>query len=244
MLEQIGQYVHFALLSIPAAVAAVRAARELLRQLHGTLLGALPLGLTAGFSLGVVVWIHLHEVVKDFVDQVPEYLALAVVLEFAPLGAGLVVAGRSGASLGAELSSMKLGEQIDALEVMGLSPMRQLVGPRVLACMISLPILTVYICFIAIGGSYLAEMIGGSISSVQYQNAVWKGLARADFVSSTLKTVVFGWLIAVTGCYCGINAGGGAESIGRAATRSVVGSILLVLLANVILVKALQILEL
>jgi phospholipid/cholesterol/gamma-HCH transport system permease protein len=241
MLERIGHFVHFALLSLPAAMLAVRRPRELLRQLHVVLIGAMPLGLAAGFSLGIVVWIHLHEVVTEFVHKVPEYLALAVVLEFAPLGAGLVVAGRSGASLGAELSSMKLSEQIDALEVMGLSPMRQLVGPRVLACMIALPVLTVYIGIIAITGSYLAEMIGGGISSTQYQNDIWRGLAQGKFVPSTLKTVVFGYLIAVTGCYTGMNADGGAEGIGKAATQSVVGSILLVLLANVLLARMIQI---
>ena len=242
MLERFGHFVHFAMLSIPAAAASLRRPREVLRQLNVMLIGALPLGLMAGLSLGIVVWIHLHEVVSTvLVHNVPEYLALAVVLEFAPLGAGLVVAGRSGASLGAELSSMKHSEQIDALEVMGLSPLRQLVGPRVLACMLTLPILTVYIGAVAITGSYLAEMIGGTITSTQYQNDVWRGLAQGKFAPSTLKTMAFGFLIAVTGCYCGMNAAGGAEGIGKAATQGVVSSILLVLLANVLLVKAIQI---
>lgn len=238
MLETIGRFVHFALLSLSAAAAALARPRELARQLHIILIGSLPLGVVAGLALGVVVWFHLRGVVKpEFIHQVPEYLALAIVLEFAPMGAGLVVAGRSGASLGAELSSMKLTEQIDALEVLGLSPIRQLVGPRVLACMLTLPILTVFIGLVAIGGSFLAEMLGGTLFASQYEADVWRGLDQGKYLPSTLKTTVFGFLIAVNGCWCGMNAGGGTEGVGQAATQGVVGSILLVLVSDVILVK-------
>src|SRR5438105_9158672 len=129
-LESSGRFAYFAARSFVAALGTLARPAEALRQLYGVFLGALPLGLVAGFALGVVVWIHLHGVVeRAYIHKVPEYLALAVVLEFAPLGAGLVVAGRSGASLGAELGCMRLTEQIDALEVLGLSPMSKLVGP-------------------------------------------------------------------------------------------------------------------
>jgi len=230
-LETCGRFAHFAARSLLAALAAARRPAEFFRQLHGILLGALPLGLVAGFALGVVVWIHLHGVVeRAYIHKVPEYLALAVVLEFAPLGAGLVVAGRSGASLGAELSCMRLTEQIDALEVLGLSPMRKLVGPRVLACMVALPLLTVYIACIALAGSFLAEMLGGSLSWTQYQVDLLRGLGQAKAVPATLKTAVFGYLIAVAGCYYGMNATGGTEGVGQAATRGVVVSTLLVVI--------------
>src|SRR5436190_7994108 len=130
LLEQFGRYTAFALAAIPAALLAWRKPGELFRQLYLIWLGAIPLGVVAGLALGFVVWIHLHGVVDpNFRDKVPEFVAYAIVLEFAPLGAGLILAGRSGASLGAELGSMKLSEQIDAIEVLGLSPMRQLVGP-------------------------------------------------------------------------------------------------------------------
>lgn len=239
----IGRFVHLAVLSLPAALLSLRRPAEFVRQLHAMLLGALPLGLVAGLALGVVVWIHLHGVVSSEVaHKVPEYLALAVVLEFAPLGAGLVVAGRTGASLGAELGSMRITEQIDALEVLGISPIKHLVGPRVLACMMTLPVLTIYIAFIAIGSSCLAEMLGGTLSLTQYENDVWRGLAKGRIVSSTLKTVVFGYLIAVAGCYAGLQTQEGTEGVGRAATNGVVTSIFLVLISNVFLVKALQLL--
>ena len=242
-LEQCGHFTYFALRAFPAALLAWRLPGEFLRQLYGILLGALPLGLVAGMALGVVVWIHLNGVIeRHLADRVPEYLALAVVLEFAPLGAGLIVAGRSGASLGAELGSMRLTEQIDALECLGRSPWQYLIGPRVLAAMVTLPLLTIYMGAIAIGSSFVAEMLGGSLSFTQYQTDVLNGLVKAQLVAATLKTVVFGYLVAVTGCYCGMQASGGTEGVGRAATRGVVYSILLVLVSNVVLVKLIQML--
>jgi phospholipid/cholesterol/gamma-HCH transport system permease protein len=241
-LEQCGRFTAFALQAVPAALLAWRRPAECLRQLHGILLGALPLGLVAGMALGMVVWMHLHGVVSsEYRHKVPEYLALAVVLEFAPLGAGLSVAGRSGASLGAELGAMRLSEQIDALEVLGLSVWEQLIGPRVLAAMLTLPLLTIFMACIALASSFGAEMLGGTLSWTQYQNDLLRGLMQARIVPATLKTVVFGYLIAVTGCYVGMQASGGTEGVGRAATRGVVYSILLVLVSNVILVKAIQV---
>ncbi len=242
-LERIGRFTWFALNAIPAFCFAVRRPGELARQLYQVLLGAIPLGVIAGMALGFVVWIHLRAVVDPAVrEKVPEYVALAVVLEFAPLGAGLIVAGRSGASLGAELGSMKLTEQIDAMQVLGLSPMLHLVGPRVLAAMIALPLLTVITAYVAIGSSWLAEAMGGTMTFALYQSAVLRGLDRIvlKVVLSTLKTIVFGYLIAIAGCWFGMHAREGADGVGQAATRGVVASIVLVLIANVFLVKLIE----
>jgi len=138
---------------------------------------------------------------------------------------------------------MKLSEQIDAIEVLGLSPMTQLVGPRVLASMITLPLLTVIMAYVALGSSYLAEYLGGTMSWTLYYNAVMRGLATigvTKIILSTLKTIVFGYLVAVTGCWFGMNATEGTEGVGKAATRGVVASIFLVLVANVFLVKLIE----
>src|SRR5437899_13050046 len=144
LLENLGYYVHFAARSLVAVPGAMRRPRELARQLFDILLGALPLATVAGLALGVVIWLHLHRVLERFgaAAVLPQALALAVVLEFAPTGAGLIVAGRSGASLGAELGSMRLTEQVDAPEALCLSPLGMLVAPRVLGCMLALPLLT------------------------------------------------------------------------------------------------------
>jgi phospholipid/cholesterol/gamma-HCH transport system permease protein len=246
LVEELGRYSHFAARSLVAALLAVRRPRELLRQLYQIQVGALPLSMVAGLALGAVIWLHLHSVLLRFgpgyKELLPQALALAVVLEFAPLGAGFIVAGRSGASLGAELGSMRLTEQIDALEMLGVSPLYQLVGPRVLACMIALPLLTVVIAFLAVAGSYAAEFLGGSMTWRAYWGETLRGLRLEDVIPATLKTVVFGYLIGVTGCYFGTNATGGTEGVGRAATRGVVLSIFLVVVSNVLLVRAIQLL--
>jgi phospholipid/cholesterol/gamma-HCH transport system permease protein len=247
ILENTGRYAHFALRSLVAAPSALLQPRELLAQLHQILLGALPLGLIAGLAVGAVVWMHLrgaleHVAGHGAVQYLPQALALAVVLEFAPIAAGLIVAGRTGASLGAELGSMRITEQIDALEILGVSPFRVLVAPRVLGCILALPLLTVFIDYLAILSGFLAESAtSGGLSWSQYRSAVVRVLTLRDSVPATLKTVVFGYLIGATGCYYGMHAEGGTEGVGRAATRSVVLSIFQVLVADVVLVRLIQV---
>ncbi len=244
-LEGLGRAGHFAGRALWALPAALRRPRELLAQLHSILLGALPLGLAAGVAIGGVIWMHLRGTLQTVggrpaVEYLPTALSLAVVLEFAPIAAGLIVAGRSGASLGAELGSMRLTEQIDALEMLGLSPLRELVVPRLLACMITLPVLTLFITYLALGTGYAAEAIGGSMSWTQYETRCLSPLTLGDVVPAVLKTVVFGLLIGVTGCWFGMTAHGGTEGVGQAATRGVVVSIFLVLVSDVVLVKIIQ----
>ncbi|MHB1423784.1 MAG: MlaE family ABC transporter permease [Gemmataceae bacterium] len=246
-LENLGRAAHFAWRTLLALPFAFRRLSYLWVQWHEILLGALPLGVAAGTAIGVVVWLHLRGTLQSVggpsaVQYLPQALALAVVLEFAPLAAGLIVAGRSGASLGAELGSMRLTEQIDALEVLGLSPLRALVAPRVLACMLTLPLLTLFIAYLALGAGYFAEALGGSLSWTQYRGECLRVLTLRDAVPAVLKTVVFGYLIGVSGCWFGINAQGGTEGVGQAATRGVVVSIFLVLVSDVVLVKFIQVL--
>src|SRR5205085_6181802 len=124
------------------------------RPLYGMVVGGLPLAAVTGVALGVVIWLHTRDVLArtgtGAVEYLPTVLAAAVLLELAPIGAGLIVAARTGASLGAELGAMKLGEQLDALELLGLPPMRVLIGPRVLACVFALPLLHIYIAVLAL----------------------------------------------------------------------------------------------
>src|SRR5262245_10884834 len=129
MIEFMGRYAYFAWQSLLAALLAVTRPREFVRQFYHILVGALPLASTAGLAIGLILWLQLHSIFQRFDAEayLPQALALAVTMEFAPIGAGLIMAGRAGASIGAELGSMRLTEQIDALEVLGLSPMRQLV---------------------------------------------------------------------------------------------------------------------
>jgi phospholipid/cholesterol/gamma-HCH transport system permease protein len=248
ILIAVGRLSHFAARVLFALPSALRRPQDFLLQFYRVLLGAMPLAVTAGTAIGVVVWMHLRGSLQSVggpgaVQYLPQALALAVVLEFAPIGAGLLVAGRSGASLGAELGSMRESEQIDALEALGQSPLHLLVAPRVLACMLALPLLTIFIAYLALFAAYAAEAIGGTLTATQYMSEVLRVLTLHDVVPATLKTIVFGYLVGTVGCYHGLNATGGTEGVGRAATRGVVGSIFLVLIADVLLVRAIQFLK-
>lgn len=214
-------------------------------QLYRILQGGLPLCGTAGIAMGLVVWMHLREALRSVggpsaVQALPQALSLAVVMEFAPITAGLLMAGRTGASLGAELGAMKLSEQIDALEVLGKSVMKELVVPRVLACMVALPLLCLIIAYLAMGTGFIAELLGGTIGLRQYVNECLRNLVLREAIPANLKTIAFGFLIGVIGCWNGLNTQGGTEGVGNAATRAVVSSIFAVLISNVVLVRVIQ----
>jgi phospholipid/cholesterol/gamma-HCH transport system permease protein len=245
LLETVGRAAVFTWHTLISTLAAAARPREVARQFGRQLLGALPLAAVAGLALGVVVWMHLRGVLVRFggpsaVDLLPAALTLAVVLEFGPIGAGLITAGRGGASLGAELGAMRLTEQVDALEILGLSVQRTLVGPRVLACVLVQPLLTVVINYLAIAGSFVAEAMASGTSWLHYSTACLRGLRMEDVVPHTLKTLAFGFIAGVAGCYHGLAASGGSEAVGTAATRGVVTAILGVLIADVVLVRAIH----
>jgi phospholipid/cholesterol/gamma-HCH transport system permease protein len=219
---------------------AIPRVRDWLRPLYGVLIGGLPLAIVAGIALGVVIWLHTRDVLArsgtGAVEYLPTLLAAAVLLELAPVGAGLIVAARTGASLGAELAAMRISEQIDALELLGLSPLRQLVGPRVVACVVAVPLLHILIAATALSSGFAAETITGSTTYLKYDTAVVRELWLEDVIPAGLKTLAFGAVVGVTGCFIGFYPRPGSEGVGRAATDSVVACVLLVLLADVFLV--------
>lgn len=230
----------FSVRAAPAALAALRRPSWWMRPFHGMVVGGLPLALVTGVALGVVIWLHTRDVLSrtgtGAVDFLPTFLAAAVLMELAPVGAGLIIATRTGASLGAELASMKVGEQIDAMQLLGVSPAQRLVGPRVLACILAVPILHVVIAATAILSGYLAESVTGSASVLKYQTAVMRELYLSDVIPAAAKTLAFGLVVGIAGCYIGLTAGEGSEGVGRAATDAVVVCSLLVLAADVFLV--------
>lgn len=240
LLERFGRLVAFALRAAPASVAALPRPHLWLRPLYAVVIGGLPLAVVTGLALGVVIWLHTRDVLErtgtGAVEYLPTFLAAAVLLELAPVGAGLIVAARTGASLGAELASMRVSEQVDALELLGVSPLRRLVGPRVLACVLAVPLLHVMIAATALGSGYVAESVTGSTTYLKYDTAAVRELMLQDVIPAALKTLAFGLVVGVTGCFVGLNARDGSEGVGRAATDSVVACVLLVLAADVLLV--------
>ncbi len=240
----VGNLTAFAARVLPLSVVALLRPAWWLRPLHGMVVGALPLAVVTGLTLGVVFWFHTRDVLArtsaGAVEYLPTFLSAAVLLELAPVGAGLIVAARTGASLGAELASMRVGEQVDALELLGVSPVRRLVAPRVLACILAVPVLYVVIAAVALVSGYGAETMTGQTTVLKYDAAAVRELYLVDVVPAALKTLVFGVVVGLTGCFIGLNAGAGSEGVGHAATDSVVMCALFVLATDVGLVGAIK----
>lgn len=159
-------------------------------------------------------------------------VALAIVRELGPVITALVVAGRVGASHTAELGSMQVTEQIDALETLATNPVKYLVVPRFVALSLMLPVLTLYADIIGILGSYLICVFKLGITSSMYLNITFNALVYKDLFTGLFKAWIFGMVIALVSCYEGFNVEGGAEGVGKATTRSVVITFLLIIAAD------------
>ncbi|OQB10907.1 MAG: putative phospholipid ABC transporter permease protein MlaE [Candidatus Omnitrophica bacterium ADurb.Bin205] len=159
-------------------------------------------------------------------------VALSIVRELGPVITALVVAGRVGAAITAEIGSMQVTEQIDALETFATNPVKYLVVPRFIALSLMLPILTLYADAIGILGSYLICVFRLGISSSIYLRVTFEALWYKDIFTGLFKTIFFGMIIAIISCYEGFNVKGGAEGVGRATTRSVVFSFIMIIVAD------------
>ena len=162
-------------------------------------------------------------------------VAVSITRELGPVLTGLVIAGRVGAAIAAELGTMKVTEQVEALENMALNPVRFLVVPRFLALVIMLPCLTIFANAVGIYGGYLIGVFNLNINSALYIDTTFRFLTTKDVVTGVIKSFVFGGIIALIGCYYGLNTRGGAEGVGKATTTSIVTSFILIILADCIL---------
>ena len=213
--------------------------REIFRQIYHVGWRSLPLITVSGFAVGIVMSMHTRSSLERFGAEalIPAGLAIALFRETGPLVTGLLVSGRVGAGIGAELGGMRVTEQIDALESLAVDSFKLLVVTRVIACMIALPILTTVMNFSGIGGGFVAESFSSDISFRLFFDRSFSNIQFVDYIPPTLKTVVFGFVIATVSSYLGYNTSGGAEGVGKASTQSVVFSSILLIVANVLLVK-------
>jgi phospholipid/cholesterol/gamma-HCH transport system permease protein len=168
---------------------------------------------------------------------VGQLVGASVVRELGPVLTALMVAGRVGSGIAAELGSMRVNEQIDALEAMGTDPVKKLVKPRVLAGILMLPILTIATDFIAIIGGQLISWLMLHQSSSTYWNSVWSGLYLSDLFTGMAKPLVFGFIITMVASYRGLSTSGGTEGVGRSTTQAVVLSSVLVLATDFFMTK-------
>jgi phospholipid/cholesterol/gamma-HCH transport system permease protein len=244
-LEQFGRFVGFALETI-AAMPGVLLTRPgaALRQFERVALGGLPVVATAGTSVGLVTWLQVRRLLATYgaEENLPSVLSAAVLVETGPVLASLLVAGRMGAGLAAELGSMTMTEEVEAREVLGAPTIASLVAPRAIACSLAVPLLTILLDAFALLGALGAELLGGSLSAEVFQRRALDFLRLSDVIPATLKTIVFGLLIALIGCWTGLHADRSTEAVGHAATKGVVYSMLAVFAANVVLVPAIQVL--
>lgn len=212
---------------------------ETVKQLFEVGWRSAPLLLASGFAFGIVMALETRSEMQAFGAEslIPQAVSYGLFKDVGPVLTSLLVAGRVGAGIGAELGGMRVTEQIDALECLAVNSFKYLVVTRVVACIIALPILTTMLNFAGLAGGIVAEHIASHMSVQAYLNDAFATMGWADYIPPTLATVVFGFIIGTVSCYLGYTAKQGAAGVGRASTRSVVFSSLLVILVDVILVK-------
>jgi phospholipid/cholesterol/gamma-HCH transport system permease protein len=213
--------------------------KEFLRQCYQIGYKTLPLISVTGFIMGLVLTIQTRPVLADFgaVSMLPGMVTLSIIREIGPVITALICAGKIGSGMGAELGSMKVSEQIDAMEVSSTRPIRFLVVTRVLAATLMIPILVLYADALGILGSWAGVNIKGSVSFVLFFNQAFRVVNFMDFFPAVIKTFFFGAVIGFVGCYKGYSTGRGTESVGKAANSAVVLASLLVIIIDLIAVQ-------
>jgi phospholipid/cholesterol/gamma-HCH transport system permease protein len=217
---------------------------ETLRQMRVIGVDSVPLAvLVAAFIGGVIALQTRYQLFEGVLLSV---VGLAtrqtIILEMGPLLTGLVMAGRVGARMTAEIGTMRVTEQIDALEATGVDSFRYLVVTRVAACLIAFPLLTTILNFAGILGGFVAEYLASGMSLQLYLQRAFAMIDFPTYVPSTMKTMVFGFIIATVSSYLGFNTAQGTEGVGRASTQSVVLSSILLIVVNVLLVQTIFVL--
>jgi phospholipid/cholesterol/gamma-HCH transport system permease protein len=198
-----------------------------------------PLIATSGMAIGVVLSMHTRASLERFGAEamIPAGLAIALIRETGPLVTALLVAGRVGAGIGAELGAMKVTEQIDALEAVAVDSFKYLAVTRIVACILAMPLLTTITNFFGILGGWIAEFTISGMTYRLYFNRAFSLIEFQDFVPATIKTAVFGLIIGTVASYLGFTTTQGTEGVGRTSTRSVVLSSIMIIVTNVVLVK-------
>jgi len=212
--------------------------KELLRQCYNMGNRSLLLVVITGFIIGLVLTLQTRPTLMEFgaVSWMPSMVSISIVREIGPIITALVCAGRIGSGIGAELGSMRVTEQIDAMEVSGTNPFKYLVVTRVLAVTLMLPLLVIIGDAIAIFGSFLVENIKGNVSFMLYFSQVFDALEFGDVIPATIKSFFFGLAIGIVGCFKGFYCEKGTEGVGKAANSAVVFTSLMLFIIDFIAV--------
>ena len=220
--------------------------KEMLRQCFFLCYKSLGLVIITGFIIGLVITIQSRPTLVKFGAEawLPGMISVSLVREIVPVITALICAGKIGSGIGAELGSMKVTEQIDAMEVSGTNPFKYLVATRVTAVTLMVPLLVVFADAISLYGGYLGVNIRGSISWNLYWAQVLDSLSFGDIIPSIVKTFFFGFAIGIVGCYKGYTTQRGTEGVGWSANAAVVISSLLVFILDLVAVQITDLLQL
>jgi len=201
--------------------------------------GSLPIVLLSGFFIGAVMVLQTGAQFERFgqASLTGDIVSLALIRELGPSITGLLVAGRCSSGIASELGSMLVTEQVDAMRAMGTDPSRKLVTPRVLATLLTLPLLTTISVFVGLIGGMVASVLSLRISATTFWERAIKIIEFSDIMQGFSKTVVFAFILATVGCYQGLNVKGGTQGVGRATTQSVVVSSVLIIVSDTFLTK-------
>lgn len=212
---------------------------EFVRQCYAIGFKSLPLVTITGFIMGLVLTIQSRPTLIQFGAEswLPSMVSLSLIREIAPVITALICAGKIASSIGAELGSMKVTEQIDAMEVSAINPYKYLVVTRILAATIMIPILVVYADLVGIYGGYVGFNVHGNININRYFADVFEHLEFLDIIPATIKTFFFGFFIGTIGCYKGFNAKNGTASVGIAANEAVVVASLSIFIIDMLAVQ-------
>ncbi|MGF7082183.1 MlaE family ABC transporter permease [Mucilaginibacter sp. UYCu711] len=220
--------------------------KEFLNQCYIIGYKSFPLIALTSFIMGLVLTMQLRPSLVSYgvESQLPVMVGLAIVREIGPVITALIFAGKIGSSIGAELGSMKVTEQIDAMEVSGIKPVKYLVATRVIATTLMLPILTILGDAVSLFGAYLGVNIRSVTSFDLFFRQVFKSLAYGDVAPAVLKTLFFGFAVGIVGCYKGFNSSKGTQGVGISANSSVVLSSVLIFIIDLLAVQVTEILGL
>jgi phospholipid/cholesterol/gamma-HCH transport system permease protein len=237
-LKEIGELSYFTSHFFKEALKPPFEFKELLRQCYSMGNRSLLLVGITGFIIGLVLTLQTRPTLMEFgaVSWMPSMVGISIIREIGPMITALVCAGRIGSGIGAELGSMRVTEQIDAMEVSGTNPFKYLVVTRVMATTLMIPLLVIFGDMIALYGSYLVEHLKGDVSFALYFNQVFDSLEFGDIVPATVKTFFFGFAIGLVGCFKGYYCEMGTAGVGRAANSAVVFTSLLLFIIDFIAV--------
>jgi phospholipid/cholesterol/gamma-HCH transport system permease protein len=204
--------------------------------------GSLTIILLTGFFTGGVLTLQTFPTLQFYgaQSQTGRLVAISLVRELGPVLCALMVTGRVGSAIAAELGSMTVSQQIDAMRALGTDPIKKLVAPRLLALVITLPLLTVVADVVGIGGGGIAATMLYGLSINEFVTSVRDGISSSDIIGGVIKPICFALIISAIACYKGLSTDGGTVGVGRATTKAVVSASIVVIITDFFLARALQ----